>query len=1028
MNIFSKVKHKWHRIGINTKLIISMSFMLFMIVLVAVTGFVSIGTIKSRVENRIVSSTEIRNKAMEMESGLQRARQLERDFFQSWPRIGFEQSKDLYVKQIRQEMDRVIDSSHELQKLISDSEVSEELRNNIVHIDFYLSAAERYSEAIAEAVALVAVLADEDSGVQFALSNIFAQLYDELENTHIPQLMLLARESQVHKKDYLLTRQRPYMQLSFNSLSTMESYVRYASSIDPSLKQRLMDLLEEYRLKALKVLEVDRDILSKFNEFDLQMQSLEPISSKLISQSNAEVENARQFIMTTAGTAYLILGAALIFSITLLSAVSIVLFKTIVRNISRLSSAAEQLSAGNLSVRASVSSTDELGHLSTTFNNMAERISGLLEELEARAELAKTRLFEAIEALDEGFVLFDKDNRILLYNSNFNEIFYFPGSRVSQGVSFDEFIGSCAEAGIFKNANDRKDEWIAEKIEIFQHPFESFEEPFHDGKWFEITLYKTKNHETVSIFKDITKRKQDEEALRQSEEKYRLLIENQTDLVVKIDPDGEFKFVSRSYCDLFDKTEEELLDQSFMPLVHKDDQEQTAKAMESLFRPPYSCYLEQRAMTRHGWRWLAWADKAVLDEQGNVIAIVGVGRDITDVKKAEADRLRMERRLLHSQKLESLGVLAGGIAHDFNNLLAAIMGNLEMAIKKLAKDSTERDRLKKAQNAASRAAELTRQMLAYSGKGKFVLQFVDLNQTAVENAQLFLSTISKNVNLELDLDQDIPHILADPGQIQQVVMNLITNACEAVGSDNGKVSIASGTKYCDADFLSSGRGEYTPQPGYYVWLKISDTGTGMDSETIQKLFDPFFTTKFTGRGLGLSAVLGIIQGHKGAIIVESAPGQGSEITVLFPVPDEEDEQSLISIHKPVKGKEVSDDHSGTILIVDDEQMIRELAQEALEELGYKTLTASDGKEALNVFRENREIISCVILDLMMPNLDGVATFEHLRKMDPGVKVILCSGYNEQEATQRFEGQGLAGFLHKPFRLSDLGQELERVLT
>ncbi|MCA1743647.1 MAG: PAS domain S-box protein, partial [Desulfovibrionales bacterium] len=689
MNIISKVKNKWYSLGINAKLIISMSFMLFMIILVAVTGFVSIGIIKSRVENRIVSSTEIRNKAMEMESGLQRARQLERDFFLSWQRMGFEQSRDLYVNQIHQEMDRVIDSSQELQELIADSEVSEELRDNIVNIDFYLSAAERYSEAVDKAVDLVAVLADKDTGVQFALSRIFDQLYEAVENTHIPELILLTRDSQVHKKDYLLTRQRPYMQSSFNSLSTMESYLKYASSIDSSQKKRLVRLLEEYREKALKVLEIDRDIISKFNEFDLQMQSLEPISTKLISQANTEVEDARKSIMSTAGTAYLILGAALFFSITLLSAISIVLFKTIVRNISNLSSAAEKLSSGNLSARACVSSKDELGQLSTTFNNMAERISGLLEELEARAELAKTRLFDAIEALDEGFVLFDENNRILLYNSNFKEFFYFPGARVSQGVSFNEFIGSCADAGFFKNAVHGKDEWISEKIEIFEHPFEYFEEPLHDGKWFEITLYKTKNHETVSIFKDITKRKQDEEALRESEEKYRLLIENQTDLVVKIDPEGRFQFVSRSYCDLFDISEEELLSQNFMPRVHEDDQKQTARAMESLFKPPYSCYLEQRAMTRHGWRWLAWADKAILDDQGNVIAIVGVGRDITDVKNAEADRLSMERRLLHSQKLESLGVLAGGIAHDFNNLLAAMMGNIEMALKNLDEHSPE---------------------------------------------------------------------------------------------------------------------------------------------------------------------------------------------------------------------------------------------------------------------------------------------------------------------------------------------------
>ncbi len=1030
MIILSRIGNFWKKLGFSAKLTISTGCMLLMIILVAATAFISMNIIQSRTENIILASTEIRKKAMEMEAGLQRTRQLERDFFLRWPTMGFEKAFDVYVLQIQNELAGVIQLSHELQVFIAESQVSAELRQNIAHIDFYLSAAERYSLALDEAVRLASMMGHPETGAQFELSRISDLLYSKVQETFLPDLIILALESRAHKKDYLVARQRPFMQSSFNTLSTLESYVKYSGSINTILKDEILSIIEEYRTAADRVLAIDRDISSIFNEFDLQIEALEPISALLVSQSNAEVQKAREDIQRTAAVSMIILGSALLFSIIFSGGVAYIIFRTIALKISDLSSTAALVSSGDLSARARVTSRDELGILAETFNDMTRRISGLLSELEQRAELAKARLFQAVESIDEGFALFDKDNRLVLYNSNFRELFYRLGHRAVQGVLFEDFIRGCAESGLFRKAVQLEEQWVNDKLEFFHSPWKTHEEELTNGAWLEISEYKTKDQETVLIFKDITNRKDYERALRQSEEKYRLLIENQTDLIVKVDTAGRFEFVSKSYCDLFGKSEEELMGQEFMPLVHEDDQEATAMAMQSLFRPPYSCYLEQRAMTRHGWRWLAWSDKAVLDGQNKVVSIVGAGRDITDLKKAEADRLAMERRLLHSQKLESLGVLAGGIAHDFNNLLAAIMGNLEMVLSDFPQDLSRKKQLDQAFKAASRAADLTRQMLAYSGKGKFVIQKVDINQLAAENAQFFMNTISKNISLEFNLDHDIPGIMADPGQIQQVVMNLITNACEAIGHEPGQVIIASGIMDCDKPYLSRSRGEKTPEPGRYVWLEIKDSGAGMDSNTLQKLFDPFFSTKFTGRGLGLSAVLGIVQGHNGAIMVESAKGRGTAVRVLFPVPDD----TGISVPKEARqatgtGTETGDEvFSGTILVVDDEEMIRELAREALQELGFEVLTAVNGLEALKIYEDNQDKIRAVLLDLMMPVMDGVRTFENLRKVNPELNVVLCSGYNEQEATQKFQNQGLAGFLHKPFTMADLKRELKKVIS
>ena len=399
-------------------------------------------------------------------------------------------------------------------------------------------------------------------------------------------------------------------------------------------------------------------------------------------------------------------------------------------------------------------------------------------------------------------------------------------------------------------------------------------------------------------------------------------------------------------------------------------------------------------------------------------------QQIAGRKKAEQESLELERRLLHAQKLESLGILAGGIAHDFNNLLMAILGNLDLALRKLSPVSPARANIEQSAQAARRATDLTRQMLAYSGKGRFMMKAMDLSELVEENTHLFRSSVARTTSLDLHLDRSLPAIDADAGQVQQVIMNLITNASEAIGESAGRITITTGAQDCDAQCLRRNRIEDAPPAGRFVMLEVSDTGCGMDEQTQQRLFDPFFSTKAKGRGLGMSAILGIVRGHRGAVFVESGPGRGSTIRILFPALAEAPAVKDAAANANVADARTSS-LNGTVLVVDDEEIVRNVCKEMVQSFGMQVLTASDGRDAVEMFRNSPGKISHVILDLTMPNMDGMTAFKELVRIRPGVKVILSSGYNEQDSIQRISDQGIAGFIQKPYSLAKLREALEK---
>jgi len=398
-------------------------------------------------------------------------------------------------------------------------------------------------------------------------------------------------------------------------------------------------------------------------------------------------------------------------------------------------------------------------------------------------------------------------------------------------------------------------------------------------------------------------------------------------------------------------------------------------------------------------------------------------RDITERKQAEAERLQLERRLQQSQRLESLGVLAGGIAHDFNNILMSVLGNAELALTILSPSAPARENLLEITASSRRAADLCRQMLAYSGRGHFVTEAIDLQALIEDMLGLLQSTVSKKALLNLNMGKNLPPMRGDVSQLSQVIMNLVINASEAIGERSGVITISTGVTECTGEYLERTYGEGNLAPGLYLTLEVSDTGAGMDKATQERIFEPFFTTKFTGRGLGLSAILGIVRGHKGALRLYSELGKGTTFKILFPV-SETAAESLARANGATK-----DDWqgAGTILLVDDEETIRTLGVRMLASLGFTVITAADGREALAVYAEHRDEITLVLLDLTMPHMDGEQTFRELRLIDPGVRVVMSSGYAQNDITARFAGKGLVGFVHKPYSLAELRDQLRAAL-
>lgn len=498
---------------------------------------------------------------------------------------------------------------------------------------------------------------------------------------------------------------------------------------------------------------------------------------------------------------------------------------------------------------------------------------------------------------------------------------------------------------------------------------------------------------------------------------YQLVLDHIPLQIGVYDPDGRYCFVNAAAVKspeirqwLIGKTD---FDYCRERNVSMTIAEQRHGAIKRCIAEHVTVEIEESFPTHHeGSRYITRFLSPVFDQAGTVIHVVGSSIDITESR-------RLEAQLQYAQKLESLGVLAGGIAHDFNNLLTVMLGHAELIKSQMSPDSRLYDNVQRIIRSAHRAAGLCQQMLAYAGKGKFVTKPCPLNTIIADIWEFLEVSVSKNVHLQSRLASASPVVEGDPSQLHQVVINLVTNASEAISDKEGVVSITTGAQECDEAYLRNTYVDDELPAGLYAYIEISDTGVGMDEATRLALFDPFYTTKFMGRGLGLAAVLGIVRSHRGAIVIDSKPQKGSTIRVLFPAA--EWDASMDQDEGPV---EPSWQTSGTVLVVDDEESMLVMTRIMLEKMGFTVLTAMDGVEAVEVFGNHFEDIALVLLDITMPRLNGDDAFWELRKIRDDIPILLLSGYGEQILSRQLFEAGRADFIHKPYGMAELIEKMQ----
>ena len=553
------------------------------------------------------------------------------------------------------------------------------------------------------------------------------------------------------------------------------------------------------------------------------------------------------------------------------------------------------------------------------------------------------------------------------------------------------------------NASGRAREWW-----VFKFPFRD-----EDGNRF-----------VGGMAVDVTRQRQAERELRDSEQRFRAIWDNSIEGMRLTDSNGCILAVNPAYCRLAGLKMEDLIGQLFSS-VYASDQSNAilTEYLKGFEQRSLPANVEASVTLRSGKRAVLEAAYSFVDLESQPPLLFGIFRDVTERRRAEEERLTFERKLLDGQKLESLGVLAGGIAHDFNNLLTAVMGNCSLAAMEVTENSPVRPYLQNIENIAVQAADLCRQMLAYSGRGKFVIQHAQLGEVVEEMTHLLQISVNKKVVLKLNLTPGLPSVAVDAAQIRQVIMNLVINASEAIGDKSGVISISTGLMHADKEYLSEMHLPANLEEGDYIYLEVSDTGCGMTPETRARIFDPFFTTKFTGRGLGLAAVLGIVRGHNGCLKVYTEPGRGTTFKLLLPCAAAQTQEARTE--SPTKDKWTG---KGTVLVVDDEETVRTVTAQMLRRFGFEVLTAADGALGVVTFREHAKEITLVLLDMTMPHLSGAEAFREMRRVRADARVILTSGYNEQDATDRFAGKGLNGFLQKPFNASDLREKLKEALA
>jgi len=514
------------------------------------------------------------------------------------------------------------------------------------------------------------------------------------------------------------------------------------------------------------------------------------------------------------------------------------------------------------------------------------------------------------------------------------------------------------------------------------------------------------------------KRKAADDALRKSEEKYRTILESIEEGYFETDLEGNLTFFSNPFCKILGYSRNQLIGVNTRQYTTPETAEKMVRVTEQLLQSGMPENVTNYDVIRPaGDKVLLELSFSILKEPDEEpIGFKGVLRDVSERKKAEDEKHKLESQLQQVQKMESIGTLAGGITHDFNNILMGIQGNASLMLLKIDSEHPNFEKIKNIETYVQNGTTLTKQLLGFARRGKYLVKATDLNDIIDKSSALFART-RKDVQVNTNLDESVWTVEVDRGQIEQVLLNLYVNAWQAM-PDGGNLYLRTENVMLDRSYVKP----YKVEPGRYVKISITDTGVGIDKETQERIFEPFFTTKKMGRGtgLGLASVYGIIKGHEGYINVYSELDRGTTFTIYLPASGKEAVEDAELIAEIQKG-------SGTILLIDDEKMILDVGRELLEELGYTVLSAMSGHEAIDIFLKSRDKIDMIIMDMIMPGMSGSDTFDRMKEINPDVKILLSSGYSINGQATNILQRGCDGFIQKPFNMNQLAERIQKIM-
>lgn len=1018
----------WKRKGITKKFGLIFILLLGMLLLRMLSGYFSFEYINSQ-RDSIQTSSRIAQLVMEMDRSLELARRLHGNFFMYYDRMGLQKAHEQYAQSSIREIAQVIIRSKQLKKLLFNSDHHRLGDIEQADVNLYLAFAKRFADTSIEAVELISQRAGPNTGIEAQLLAATATTFMLLQDR--PGLLLLFFDARSFLKDYLLHQQRFQMQSSINILDKILTQVSQNPSIKKIDAQQLTDSITAIQRLGLTLANIDQDIRGKFRDFQLQAETVAPISNKLIRITQKDTAVAERGIERAMKISRLIMMISTLLTALILFYIARLVHTSITRNIMELTKTALAHSEGRLDVRARVTDPDEIGQLATIYNNMAERLSDMICNLEekvatrtAELSLSEERFRHLVNDLPQIAVQgFDAEG-IIIYWNKASEALYGYSEEDALGKDFIELIF------LLHERNETRVEiqsWLHEDTMV---PAAEKTLQQRDGK--EVSVFISYATQINSLGEkmmycvgvDLAELKHAQEWAEVNVSLYRQLFDHSSSGVIvykAVDEGSNFVIMDINHASeqIEQIKREDVIGHSVTEIFPGITEMGLLETFQSVWKtgtPEHlqaAIYLDSRI---RGWR----ENRVYKLPSGEIVAVYN---DVTAQMNAEEEKRAMELRLQRARKMETIGLMAGGIAHDLNNILSAIVGYPDLLLLQLSRDSELRKPLGAIKSAGERAATIVEDLLTVArgvASAKNSAHLNTLIEEYLESPEFCqLQEIYPYIRFERDFSRDIPAILCSPVHVKKCIMNLATNGAEAIET-TGSVRFATRSCTPDADWLNSHGLENTT----YIVLSISDNGTGIPEKDLKHIFEPFYTKKVMGKrsgtGLGLSVVWNTMKEHGGAVFV-SSDASGTVFELYFPIANELQDSSVVTTDQTkLQG------NGEKILVVDDEPQQRDLATKMLEHFGYTVTSRSSGEEAINYLQDNHADV--ILLDMIMdPGINGRETYRLIKDMKPEQKAIIASGFSENIDVKEAILMGAGKYLKKPYTMVELAKAVQQEL-